>query len=93
VLQDNHDLNEYLTNDLESQASVVNMGRRIVNSSGMIFNTTNFAPGTETVMHRTIWLDFVAVVEGEVELELDSGERMLLKTGVDGCTKINLTFE
>ncbi|KAJ5181732.1 hypothetical protein N7449_011879, partial [Penicillium cf. viridicatum] len=54
---------------------------RIVNGDGIVFNTTNFAPGTETVMHRTVSLDFVAVIEGEMELVLDSGETTRLKPG------------
>lgn len=81
-LSDNKDLNGYLTDNLESPTSVLHTGSRIVNGGGLTFNTTNFAPGTETVMHRTVSLDFVTVVEGEVELELDSGQKVLLKSGV-----------
>ncbi|POR32511.1 Cupin domain-containing protein [Tolypocladium paradoxum] len=81
MLSDNKDLNGFLTRDPESKSSVVHTGSRIVNDGGITINTTNFAPGTETVMHRTVSLDFVAVVEGEMELELDSGEKVLLKPG------------
>lgn len=82
VLSDNKDLNGFLTHDPASVSSVVHTGSRIVNDGGMTFGMTNFAPGTETVMHRTLSLDFVCVVEGEIELELDSGQKVLLKQGV-----------
>ena len=82
VLAGNKDLDGYVTWDPASKNSVVHTGSRIVNGGGVTFNTTNFAPGTETVMHRTVSLDFVTVVEGDIELELDSGEKVLLKPGV-----------
>lgn len=82
VLSENRDLNAFLTDDPDSSTSVRNTGTRIGNDTGVIFNAANFAPGTETVMHRTLSLDFVTVVEGEMELELDSGETVLLKPGV-----------
>lgn len=86
VLTDNKDLNGFFSADPQSTNSVFNTGTRIVNGSGVTFNTTNFAPGTETVMHRTLSLDFVAVVDGEMELELDSGDKVLLKPGVRHST-------
>lgn len=86
VLSGNRDLNGFFSTDPESTNSVLNTGTRIVNGSGVTFNTTNFAPGTETVMHRTVSLDFVTVVEGELELELDSGDKTLLKPGVRQTT-------
>ncbi|KAK1761636.1 cupin domain-containing protein [Phialemonium atrogriseum] len=81
VLSGNKDLDGFLTRDPSSNNSVAHTGSRIVNGTGITFNTTNFAPGTETVMHRTVSLDFVAVVEGEMELELDSGAKVSLKPG------------
>lgn len=44
----------------------------------------NFGPGIKTSMHRMISLDFICIVEGELELELDSGEVRALKAGVNG---------
>ncbi|KAI0182233.1 cupin domain protein [Xylaria flabelliformis] len=38
-------------------------------------------PGGESPLHRTISLDFVVIVEGEVQLTLDSGETRTLKPG------------
>lgn len=38
-------------------------------------------PGTTSPMHRTISLDYGVVLEGEMELVLDSGDVRLLKRG------------
>lgn len=38
-------------------------------------------PGATSPMHRTVSLDFGVVLEGEVEVVLDSGETRLLKRG------------
>ncbi|GAW10855.1 hypothetical protein ANO14919_001900 [Xylariales sp. No.14919] len=38
-------------------------------------------PGVESPLHRTVSLDFVIVVEGELQLILDSGEMRVLKPG------------
>ncbi|CAK7207167.1 hypothetical protein SEUCBS139899_009975 [Sporothrix eucalyptigena] len=81
-LAENKDLDGFLSDDVETNSnSVLYTGSRIVNSGGITFNTTNFAPGTETVMHRTLSLDFVTVVEGTMVLELDSGEKVILQAG------------
>lgn len=40
--------------------------------------TVDSAPGVATAQHRTLTLDFGVVVEGSVELVLDSGEAILL---------------
>lgn len=39
------------------------------------------APSALSPMHRTVSLDYGVVLEGEVELVLDSGETRLLKKG------------
>ena len=48
---------------------------------GTVLRVCNFAPDSTTAMHRTMSLDYGIVVEGEVELVLDSGEVRLLKVG------------
>ncbi|KAJ9615481.1 hypothetical protein H2200_001556 [Cladophialophora chaetospira] len=48
---------------------------------GTVLRVCNFAPGSVTAMHRTTSLDFGIVLEGEVELILDSGETRLLVPG------------
>lgn len=82
ILREDQDLKEYLTDDRASESSYIHAGVRIVVPGGLNFVTVDFGPGAQTKMHRTVSLDFVAIVEGEIELELDSGEKQLLKSGV-----------
>jgi quercetin dioxygenase-like cupin family protein len=48
---------------------------------GTVLRIVDFAPGYISPMHRTISCDFGVVLEGEVELILDSGEARLMKRG------------
>lgn len=48
---------------------------------GTVCRTVDFPPSYTSPMHRTVSCDFGVVIEGEVELILDSGERRLLKRG------------
>lgn len=41
----------------------------------------DFAPGVESPMHRAMSLDYGTVIEGEFEVELDSGERRIMRRG------------
>ncbi|KAI1464442.1 uncharacterized protein F4812DRAFT_212156 [Daldinia caldariorum] len=49
--------------------------------SGTACRTVDFPPDYTTPMHRMPSCDFGVVLEGEVELILDSGETRLLKRG------------
>ncbi|KAF9888860.1 hypothetical protein FE257_008229 [Aspergillus nanangensis] len=80
-MQGDIDLNGFLTDDAASPTSYIHTGNRIVNERGMTFTTVNFSPGVHTSMHRTLSVDFVVVVEGQLELELDSGESLRLSPG------------
>ena len=42
---------------------------------------TDFAPGVETPLHRTLSLDHAVLLEGTIEITLDSGESRLLRRG------------
>ncbi|SPO07731.1 related to Cupin domain protein [Cephalotrichum gorgonifer] len=53
-------------------------------SNGTVLRYVDLAPGGSCVMHRTVSLDFGIVVEGEVELSLDSGETKVMRRG-DVC--------
>ncbi|KAJ5682428.1 hypothetical protein N7462_005593 [Penicillium macrosclerotiorum] len=53
----------------------------LVISTGSVCRIVDFAPHVESPMHRTVSLDYGVVLEGEVELSLDSGERRILKRG------------
>jgi quercetin dioxygenase-like cupin family protein len=46
----------------------------------------DFAPGKKPYMHRTESLDYGVVLEGTVELELDSGETRIMNRG-DMCVQ------
>ncbi|UPK92411.1 hypothetical protein LCI18_003346 [Fusarium solani-melongenae] len=49
--------------------------------SGTVLRVVDMPPGALSPMHRTISLDFGAVLEGEVDLILDSGEKRTMKRG------------
>lgn len=53
----------------------------LVISTGSVCRIVDFAPHAESPMHRTVSLDYGVVLEGEVELSLDSGEKRILKRG------------
>ncbi|GAB1194100.1 hypothetical protein APSETT444_003341 [Aspergillus pseudonomiae] len=48
---------------------------------GTVLRVVDMNPGAISPMHRTVSLDYGVVLEGEVELVLDSGETRLLKRG------------
>lgn len=50
-------------------------------SDGTVLRYVDMRPGQLSPMHRTVSLDYGVVLEGEVELVLDSGETRLLKRG------------
>ena len=58
----------------------------IVNPNGTVLRCVDFAPGFESMMHRTQSLDFGIVVEGSIELILDSGRKQMLYRG-DVCVQ------
>lgn len=50
-------------------------------STGTVLRVVDMRPGALAPMHRTVSLDYGVVLEGEVELILDSGEKRLMKRG------------
>lgn len=48
---------------------------------GSVLRIVDMKPGALSPMHRTVSLDYGVVLEGEVELVLDSGEKRLMKRG------------
>ncbi|KAK5674808.1 hypothetical protein LTS10_012545 [Elasticomyces elasticus] len=58
----------------------------IVNPGGTVLRCVDFAPGFESMMHRTQSLDFGIVIEGSIELILDSGRKQVLQRG-DICVQ------
>ncbi|KAJ5126336.1 hypothetical protein N7526_008513 [Penicillium atrosanguineum] len=50
-------------------------------STGTVCRIVDIQPHATSPMHRTVSLDYGVVLEGEIELVLDSGETRLLKRG------------
>jgi quercetin dioxygenase-like cupin family protein len=53
----------------------------LVVRGGTVLRHVDIPPNTACTMHRTVSLDYGAVIEGEVELVLDSGEKRTMKRG------------
>ena len=66
-------------------------GRCVNNSSprlitGTVLRFVDMAPNALSPMHRTVSLDYGVIIEGTVELVLDSGETRVLNRG-DVCVQ------
>ncbi|KAL2138240.1 hypothetical protein VTI28DRAFT_7194 [Corynascus sepedonium] len=48
---------------------------------GTLVRMLDFAPGAESPMHRTLSVDYGTVIQGEFEVELDSGEKRTMRSG------------
>lgn len=53
----------------------------LTNLNGTVARLVDFAPGSSPVVHRTQSLDYGIVIEGSVEMVLDSGESKILHRG------------
>lgn len=73
------DMNE--DKDTQSYSSFLETPPALIIAGGTVCRTVDFGPGYLSPMHRTASCDFGVVLEGEVELMLDSGEARLLKRG------------
>lgn len=56
-------------------------GVGLVSGGGSVCRMVDFAPNNDPMMHRTQSLDYGVVLEGEVEMLLDSGEVHRLSKG------------
>lgn len=56
-------------------------GTGLVVPGGSVCRMVDFSPDNNPMMHRTKSLDYGVVIEGEVEMVLDSGEVHLMKRG------------
>ncbi|RAL14324.1 cupin domain-containing protein [Aspergillus homomorphus CBS 101889] len=73
-----------LTNDADLAAHetlIASNTLGLVNPGGTVCRVVDFAPGKAPLMHRTRSLDYGIVLEGELEMVLDSGETRRLKRG------------
>jgi hypothetical protein len=68
--------------DLSTHNSVMEKGNLgLVNPGGTVIRCVDFAPGYACMMHKTKSLDYGIVLEGEIEMVLDSGERRMMGRG------------
>lgn len=85
-LEDDNDISSYLSNDDDENLTSYKLaGKQMTIAGGVNMLCVDLGPGSQSVMHRTVSIDFVIVTEGEIELELDSGEKKLLYSGVQFC--------
>lgn len=73
------DLNE--DKDLKTYQKYTANPPGIVIGSGTVLRHVDMAPGVLSAMHRTVSLDYGIVIEGEIELVLDSGEKRRMLPG------------
>lgn len=68
--------------DIKQHDQLMDSGKLgLVNPGGSVFRIVDFAPGGQPLMHRTVSLDYGVIIEGEIEMQLDSGEKRRLKRG------------
>ncbi|EAU30148.1 conserved hypothetical protein [Aspergillus terreus NIH2624] len=67
--------------DLDVYASYLKDLPGVTIPGGTVLRVVDMNPGSISPMHRTVSLDYGVVLEGEVELVLDSGATRLLKRG------------
>lgn len=57
------------------------LGNRLCPENGTAASLLNITPNSESPFHRTMTLDMFLVIEGDLELSLDSGEKQTLHAG------------
>ena len=68
--------------DAAQRAGFVPQNRNYVGTGGgTLLRTDEFDPGAARFTHRTETLDYIIMPSGEIDLELDSGEVVHLKSG------------
>jgi quercetin dioxygenase-like cupin family protein len=67
--------------DLSAYKGHLDKAPGITISNGTVLRYVDMSPGHQSPMHRTVSLDYGIVLEGEVEVVLDSGETRIMKKG------------
>ncbi|KAK3115375.1 hypothetical protein LTR53_005366 [Teratosphaeriaceae sp. CCFEE 6253] len=67
--------------DIDAYQSYLSTPPGITIAEGSVCRVCDYPPGYLTPMHRTVSLDYGVVLEGEIELVLDSGEMQHLYRG------------
>lgn len=56
-------------------------GKFTMIENGTVFRILDFHPGVQRRVHRTDSIDYIVVMSGEIDMELDEGEAVHLKAG------------
>ena len=56
-------------------------GKFTMINNGSVFRILEFKPGLEARMHRTDSIDYIVVMLGEIDMELDNGVEVHIKAG------------
>ncbi len=80
-LKDDQDLKSYLSRDADTNVAS-HLGTNLVIPGGADLVVCNFAPGATSQMHRTVSIDFSICIEGDIEMEMDNGDKRRLGPGV-----------
>lgn len=67
--------------DVNTYKDFLNSPPGLVASGGTVLRVVDIQPNTTSPMHRTVSLDYGIIIEGEVDLVLDSGEVKHMKKG------------
>jgi uncharacterized cupin superfamily protein len=67
--------------DISVHESLLGKGVGLVNPGGTVLRCVDFGPGYACPMHRTKSVDYGILLEGEIEMLLDSGDSVIMKKG------------
>ena len=67
------------------------LGHRLCPEGGTAAAILNITPNSESPFHRTMTLDVFVVIEGVLELELDSGEKRTLSAGDCAIQRVSIS--
>lgn len=56
-------------------------GRFTMIENGSVFRILDFRPGVQQRVHRTDSIDYIVVMSGEIDMELEAGQEVHLKAG------------
>ena len=56
-------------------------GKFTMIENGTVFRILDFHPGVQQRVHRTDSIDYIVVMSGEIDMELEAGEEVHLKAG------------
>lgn len=68
-----------ISNDGDADESQRRIGTAV--EEGTVFRVIDYAPGVTPRMHRTESIDYAVVMSGEISMELDDGNEVLLRAG------------